>query len=234
VATTAFPRLAAAWDRGDRSEFLRRSGQGLRIVVAASAAGTVLLIAVAEPAGIVLLSRKAISLRAFAPTLVGWSFGLMGWSLVALLARTLYAAGRVRQAAAAQVMGQLSVIAADLVLSALVRPLYRGVMLGLGNSVGVMVAAAALLILARRAGALAIGQATLRATAAAVVAGVAGSVAGWSVGRLARGDGTWTALGLAVLAVLAGGAVFTAVIVGLDRPLVNELRTRLPARRRAA
>ena len=110
VATTAFPRLAAAWDRGDTDEFRRRSGQGLRVVLAAAAGGTVLLVAVAEPAGIVLLSGHAGSLRAFAPTLVAWSIGLIGWSLVALLARTLYAAGRVRTAAAAQVAGQLTVI----------------------------------------------------------------------------------------------------------------------------
>jgi putative peptidoglycan lipid II flippase len=234
VATTAFPRLAAAWDRGDTDEFRRRSGQGMRVVLAAAAGGTVLLVAVAEPAGIVLLSGNGGSLRAFAPTLVAWSIGLIGWSLVALLARTLYAAGRVRTAAAAQVAGQLTVIVADLVLSAFARPLYRGFVLGLGNSVGVTVAAVALLVLARRAGALRLGAATARAAGAAVTAALVGSVAGWSVGRLARGDGTWTALGIALLAAAAGAVVFAAAIAVLDRPLVRELRGRRPARARAA
>ena len=230
VATTAFPRLAAAWERGDRADFLRRSGQGLRLVIAASAAGTVLLVAVAEPAGIVMLSGKAVALPAFAPTLTAWSLGLMGWSLVALLARTLYAAGRVRAAAGAQIAGQVTVIVADVVLSVLVRPLYRGFVLGLGNSVGVIIAALILVALARRAGALRITRATGQAVGAALVAGGLGSVAGWSIGRLARDEATWPALGLAVVAAAAGGAVFAVVLAALDRPLVGELRARLPGR----
>ena len=230
VATTAFPRLSAAWDSGDRADFLRRSGQGLRLVVAASAAGTVLLVAVAEPAGIVMLSGKAVALRAFAPTLTAWSLGLMGWSLVALLARTLYAAGQVRAAAAAQIIGQVTVIAADVVLSILVRPLYRGLVLGIGNSVGVIAAAVILVVLARRAGALRITRSTGQAFGAALLAAALGSVAGWSIGRLARGDSTWTALGLAVGAAAVGWAVFAAVMAVLDRPLVGELRSRLPGR----
>ena len=109
VATTAFPRLAAAWDRGDTDR--------VPTAVRAGHCGWCWPRPPPEPCcSWPWPNRPASCCSAATPVRCArsrrrwsaWSIGLIGWSLVALLARTLYAAGRVRAAAAAQVAGQLA------------------------------------------------------------------------------------------------------------------------------
>ncbi|MCW2525275.1 MAG: virulence factor family protein [Pseudonocardiales bacterium] len=217
VATTAFPRLSSDWAGGLRESYARRVAASGSIIITAAAAGTAVLIAVAEPAGIVLLGPHAPSLRAFAPTAVAFAIGLLGWSLVALLGRALYASGHLVSSARAQVAGQLTVIAVDVVLSFLVGSVHRAVVLGIGNSVGVLMAAALLIIDGHRIGAFSARSWANRSSVAAVIAGVVGAGAGALVGRQAHGDATLAGLGWGVAAATVAAALFVAVVLLMDR-----------------
>src|SRR5262249_35772187 len=144
---------------------------------------------------------------AFAPAIVAFTAGLLGWSLVALLSRALYAANRVGTAALAQVAGWGVVVVADLLFWWLAPASYRAVVLALGSPPGVTVAAALLIGLASRRGVLA-GMGTLIAhIARAAVAAAAGGIAGWTIGRLAHGPGVV----MAIVLGLAAGALGMAV-----------------------
>lgn len=211
VATAGYPRLATAWAAGDRPGYGQALARAVRLVAAAGAIGTAVLIAVGEPAGAVLLSGQRSSAAArsqFAPALVGFAVGLIGWSLVALLARALYAAGAVRMAAVGQVAGQLVVVAADLALAAATPTADRALVLGVGNALGVSVAAVALLAAASGVGL----RPPTGPLARAVLAAALGGTAGWAVGRQAAGLGPvagagWGLLAAVVAAVISGVAV---------------------------
>ena len=216
IATTAFPRLSADWAAGSRPAYAARVAAAGSVVITAAAAGTALLVAVAEPAGIVLLGPRASALSAFAPTAVAFGLGLVGWSLVALLGRALYASGHLIASARAQVVGQLSVIAIDVGLSIVIPSSHRAFVLGLGNSIGVVIAAGLLMVNGHRAGAFAprewFGRSTLVALGSAAIAAVAGAL----VGRQAHGHGTPVSVAWGLVAAVAAAVVFGALVLALD------------------
>ncbi|MEP6852373.1 MAG: lipid II flippase MurJ [bacterium] len=230
VATAAFPRLAAHWTGGRTGEFRSAAGTATGAVLVAATAGTALLVAVAEPAGIVLLGPGAAALAAFAPATVGFAIGLLGWSLVAVLARVSYAAGHVRAAATAQVAGQLTVIAVDVVLSLSLPADRRALALGIGNSVGVSVAALGLVLVTARGGALSFDARLQRTLLAALGASAVAGALGWLVGRRAEGSATVPAAGLGLVAALLAAAVFVAVLSLTDPTSRGQLRRRLRVR----
>ncbi|MHA3705126.1 murein biosynthesis integral membrane protein MurJ [Jatrophihabitans sp. YIM 134969] len=222
VATASYPRLATAWDAGDRPAYAATLGSSTRLVTAAAGVATAVLVAVAEPAGALLLSGANTSDPAraqFAPALVAFAVGLLGWSLVALLARSLYATGQVTAAALGQVAGQVVVVVVDLVLAAALPAGDRAFALGLGNAVGVSVAAVWLLVASTRVGA---GWPT-GALVRAVLGAVAGGVVGWLVGRLATDEGRLAGLGWGLAAGASALAVAGAVAVGTDTTLRQRL-----------
>jgi len=138
VATSAFPRLSSA----DDGEYAEVAGQALRAVLVLTLAGAGLLAATALPVGRLLGGGApgplAEAVRAFAP-------GLVGYGLLALLTRALYARRRGRAAATATVIGWLVVAVADvaLVLGTGLAPVTA---LGIGNALGMTVAAGLLLV----------------------------------------------------------------------------------------
>ena len=222
VATSAFPRLSGLWDAGDRSAFTALTDRTSRVVIAAAALGTAAFVAAAEPIATVLLDPTTTPAHAvFAPAIVAFTAGLLGWSLVALLSRALYAASRVGTAALAQVAGWAVVIAADLLFAWLAPSSYRAVVLALGNTLGVSVAAALLIGLARRRGVLAGVGALLGHASRAAVAAAAGGAVGWSVGRLAHGSGVVAAIGLGLAAGVLGMAIAAGVLALIDRRLLD-------------
>jgi putative peptidoglycan lipid II flippase len=231
VATSAFPRLSGLWDAEERSGFVELTDRTARVVIAAAALGTAAFVAAAEPIAAVLLDPATTPAHAaFAPAIVAFTAGLLGWSLVALLSRALYAARDVATAAVAQVAGWGLVVAADLTLSALAPPSRRAVVLAIGNTLGVSLAAALLVLLARRRAVLA-GVGTLLAhTARAAVAAAVGGAAGWSVGRAAAGRGVPAAIGLGVVAAVIGVAVAVGVLALIDRGLLERPAGRRPER----
>ena len=233
VATSAFPTLAGRWDRGERDGFAMLTMRSTRTVVALAALGTAALIAVAEPTAALLLDRRGTPAHpALAPAIAGFALGLLGWSLVALLSRVLFAARLVGLAARAQVIGWGVVIVADFALAAATPSRDRALMLALGNGIGVSVAATLLLAVAWRQGMLPDMRRVLSDVARACCAGAAGALAGWSVGRLARDEGVLLAATYGVLAALIAAVTVVAVLALVDRDLVRTGRTLL--RRRGA
>jgi putative peptidoglycan lipid II flippase len=225
IATASFPRLAAAWDAERHAEYRDRLATATRIVIAASAAGAAVLVAGAVPARVVLLAEGAHSADQFAPAVYAFALGLVGWSLVAVLARALYAATATAASAAAQVSGQLVVIVADVLLSVALPAHDRAFALALGNSIGVAVATAALVVVAVRRGLLNVGPVG-RHLATGSVAAAAGALAGWTVGSRA-GASVAGAVLLGAAASLVAVLVFAGVLFLTDRDVVRELRARV-------
>ena len=143
VATAAFPTLVAADDAAYAVELAR----ALRAVLLAMAGAAAVLVVVAVPVARLLVQgvpgtdrtgSLGLAVVAFAP-------GLVGYGLVALLSRALYARNQARTAAVAVAAGWLTVAAADLLLVAALPSADRVLLLGLGNSVGVTLSGALLL-----------------------------------------------------------------------------------------
>ena len=181
--------------------------------------------AAAEPAAGLLLDRHSSPAHpAFAPAIAGFAVGLLGWSLVALLSRMLFAARLVGVAARGQVIGWGAAIAADIVLAAIAPSRDRALMLALGNGVGVSVAATLLIAAAWRHGMIPDVQRLVRDIAQACGAGAVGAFGGWLVGRLARGEGVLAALSYGTAAAVLGVVIALAVLAAVDRDLVRAAR----------
>jgi putative peptidoglycan lipid II flippase len=225
VATSVFPRLSAAWSLGDRVQVHALTGRTIKITAALAAGGTAALIAASAPiARLMLNPRGAPAHDQFGPAITGFALGLLGWSLVALLARALYAARRVPVAAAAQVTGWAVAIVADVVLAALTPGRDRAVVLALGNAIGVTVAAALLAGLAFRAGVLGDLRGFGADCARAIVAAAVGGSAGWGVAVATAPVGVVASLLLGAVAGVVGLVVTAGVLAGLDPSLVRVVR----------
>jgi putative peptidoglycan lipid II flippase len=191
--------------------------------------GAALLAAAAVPAARLFAAgtgagQLALTFAVFAP-------GLVGYGLSAQLSRVLLAQGRGRVTAAALVAGWLLVIAVDVVAVSLVSARWVVPVLGMGNTIGMTVAGAGLLLAVRRVR----SGAALRGLARSAGAGCAGAVAGAAVGAAASTvvpvSGFLPNAVLAVLAATCAGLVFALIAWALDRgdlrALVTRLRTRM-------
>jgi putative peptidoglycan lipid II flippase len=229
VATSAFPRLTAAWARGDADAYRRTLRSATRTVLVVSAAGAAALAGAAEPVAAVVTAlgggegnrdQVAAALVLFAP-------GLLGYALLALLTRALAAAGAAWPAALATLAGWTVVVVADLVAVALVPVADRVPALAAGNTVGMTAAGLALLALVPRTA----GPGTLAGVARVAVASIVAATLAAGAGRAVTalpGRGTLAAVGEGLLAGLVVLVVFGAVAVVLEPA---ELR---PAARRVA
>ena len=208
VATSVFPILAAA----DESDYRFELNRALRAVLLAMAGAAAVLAVVAGPVARLLVDGAPGADRTgtLAGAVIAFAPGLVGYGLVALLSRALYARGDGWTPALATVAGWLTVAGADLVLVAAWPDADRVVLLGVGNSVGASVAGALLLLGVRRH---LVGPGAGRSALAGVVgAGVVLLLA--LVPRPAAGIGA--DLLLTVGLGLAAAAVFLAVARVLD------------------
>jgi putative peptidoglycan lipid II flippase len=123
------------------------------------------------------------------------------------------------------VSGQVVVIVADVLLSVALPAHDRAFALALGNSIGVVVAMAALVGVAVRRGLLDV-RPVGRHLATASVAAVAGALAGWLVGSQA-GASVAGAVLLAAAASVVAVLVFAGVLFVTDRNVVREVRARV-------
>jgi putative peptidoglycan lipid II flippase len=222
LATSAYPGLAERAATGDDDGFRRALAPVVVTVVVACLAAAGLLAAVSgpmarvfflhEPAATVLATRNAI--LAFAP-------GLVGYGLVAVLTRALYARGSWKAPTACVAGGWGLAVAVDVVLAAALPGADRGIALAAGHTVGVTVAGFGLLAVVvrelgtgavaglARSGGVALGGALLGAAAGAALVPVLGgrSVAALSaVPAVAVG----VAAGATVLVVVAAAIMGTA------------------------
>lgn len=203
VATSAFPRLSASAAAGENAAYADVTQRSLRVVLLLTAGATAVLVAVAVPVSTVLLQGApggGAGASELARTVVAFSPGLVGYGLIALLSRALYARGEGAAAATGTVLGWLAVVVADLLLVTALPEVDRVVLLGAGSSIGLTVGAAWLLLsLVRRAG-------------GSVVAG-AGRTGLVAVGGAACAAAAALALG-AVLPLDARASVPQALVVG--------------------
>ena len=215
LATSAFPVLSAQAEAGDLDGYLAQARTSLRGVLVVTIGAAAVLAVVAAPAARVLAlgTRGLDRVAALSDATVAFAPGLVGYGLLALLARALYARGDGRTPAVATVTGWGVVAVADLGLVRLDLP--RVVALGLGNTIGLTVAGALLLAGLVRA----VGPALLAGMVrTAVVCGVL-AVALGVIGRLfdvtgGRSAGV-SAVGGAAVALVAG-ATYLAGVRALD------------------
>jgi putative peptidoglycan lipid II flippase len=230
IATSAFPRLSARVDSGDRAGYAGAAALGLRMVTVATAAAAAGLAATSVPAARVLVLRVPGNgdTAALAWTLAAFAPGLLGYGLVAYLGRALYALERWRFAATAICAGWIVVIAADLALVPSFAARWRVVALAIGNSIGMTVAGIALLVGVARATQRRALQGMRRTTAGSLVGAAVGLAIGlavvWALGPHSAGVSVLVALVAGVLAVAASVLVTMAVEPASER---SRLRAQL-------
>ena len=231
LATSAYPGLAERADAGDEQGFARALAPVAVLVVAASAVAAAVLVAVAGPMARVFLSGgSAAAVEALRDTTMAFAPGLVGYGLVALLTRALYARGLWKAPTVCVVSGWLLAVVADIVLSGVLPPEDRGLALGAGHTLGVTVAGCALLVVVGRAAGGSALRGVPHAGGGALLAAVLGAAAGWSVSRAlgadpVPNDGVLAAIGTGALAVGAVLAVAVTVMMGTARePLGAALR----------
>jgi putative peptidoglycan lipid II flippase len=217
VAVSAFPVLSARAGAGaDRAEFDTATAGSTRAVLLVSWLGAALLAGAAAPAARLFTPRAdqatelALSLAAFAP-------GLVGYGLVACLSRVLLADGRHRPAAAAMAGGWLIVIIVDIVTVTLVAPRWVVPVLGLGNTVGMIVSGAALIAAVRRARGGPALQGAVRAATAGLASALAGAAAGASLSAVVPARGFFLNATVALLSCCCGVIAFGVTAYALDR-----------------
>jgi putative peptidoglycan lipid II flippase len=257
VATSAFPLLAdhastantpstvgtvgavppaGVADQGAAGErFDSLAATSTRAAMVVSCLGAAVLAGAAAPAARIFVApasarELALAFAAFAP-------GLIGYGLIANLSRVLLAWGRSRAAALTVVLGWLSVMAADLAIVPFVPQHWVVPALGLGNTIGLTVAGAALLAAVVRVRGRACVEGLPRAFAAGLAGGVAGAAAGAGVAVAAAGvfgiSGALTAAALTVAAGATAAAVFLAVVYFADSGDLRAVTARVLRRRPA-
>ena len=214
IATAAFPRLSQhAHD--DADAYSRTLSGTTRAVLVASAVGAAMLIAASRPIArfFELISQADVPADRMALALVAFAPGLIGFGLVALLGRALYARGRGRSAATAIVTGWLLAASLALLLAHVAVGDRVIAALGLAHAVG-MLAAGALLLQAVRAdsGAIALSG-VARAGVSALSGAAVGAAAGWLAATAIPDGGFVRTVATGVLAALiavacVGGALW--------------------------
>lgn len=223
VATSAFTALAVAHAEHDRDGFAALASGSARAVVVVTAGVGTALAAAAGPVAAVFAQQDPQTLER---ALLAYAPGVVGFGLVALLSRTLYASHHGRPAALAQVAGWLVVMVCAVALVWALPAGWAIAGLGAASTLGLSLAAALLCAAVARVH----GRDALAGVARAVVAAALGGVAGWASGRAVAGvlpdAGVWEAAGAAAAAGAAGLAVFTAVAASVDRAAVRAVADR--------
>ncbi len=239
LATSAFPRLAEQATAGDRAGYALTASLSTRAVVVAGWFGAALLAGVALPVAAFFTandaSRHAVTdnaLPAMGTALTVLAPGLLGFGLIAHIARALYALEHGRAAATATATGWLAVIVGSILVTR-----GTGVVVGLawGNTIGMTVAGALLLAALRRsAGVEALAglpRVLLAGAAAALVAALAGRgmsvlmLDAWTAGRV-------ESLTAGLVAAIVSAVVFVVLLAVFDRKDLATVRQRVPLRGR--
>ena len=242
LATSAYPGLAERAEVGDEAGYRRSLAPAAVLTLAASAVAAGVLVAVSGPmARVFLVSAPAATVAALRDTIIAFAPGLVGYALVALLTRALYARGLWKAPTVCVVGGWLLAVVADVVLARLLPPEDRGLALGAGHSIGVTVAGVGLLVVVARVAGPGVLRGVLRSGAAAVTGSALGAVAGLLVARALGADpvpltGVLVAVAVGLVAAAVVLVIAAAVMMGTARAslagAVQALRT--PDDQRAA
>ena len=216
ITTAVFPRLAAAYQEGERFDYY--TSTSTRVVMLAGGAGAALLIGTAVPVARIFAyddgAVRESTATALIDGLVFFAPAAIGFAVLMHVGRVLYARHSGREVAVVTSAAWVLVAVAGVVLTAewAVVPALAAAM-----SVGMVVGAVVLLgVLRRQAGSGALAGLT-RATLAALIGAALAGAAGWAVSLPAGNAGLGRSLGFAVLSGLAVVIVYGAVAVVLDR-----------------
>ena len=227
IATSAFPRVAAAVD--DRStgseqststDLRRLVDTGLRTSLLAAGAGAALLVGTSTPVAAMFTRVAPAGPRAaLAAALVAIAPGLLGYGVLTLCTRIFAAQRRSSMIAVTNAAGWLSAVVVAVVLAARAQPDRVVVGLAGGLSAGLLVGGVVALV-AAAAGPRSIGLAVaglVRALVVGVVgAGAGGMVGWWASARVSSGlPGATTGLVGPTLAAIVIAVVVIAVYGGI-------------------
>jgi putative peptidoglycan lipid II flippase len=231
IATSAFPALAAAYDAGDDPAFASIAAGSLRAVLLAMALAAALLVACAAPLA-ALVAGAQPSVRAAAPAAIpravaAFAPGLVGYGVLALLTRALYARHRARAVAVASAAGFACAATLSVVF---VHAVSRGALglssrvdrvaaIGLANSAGMAVAAMLLVAAQRRTASAAAVRGALRTVLVATAAAALAALAGAALAHALRNAPALAALAAASATAVA---VFASVVLACRLPAATE------------
>jgi putative peptidoglycan lipid II flippase len=238
LATSAYPGLAEHAEAGDAEAYRRSLAPVAVLVIVAVTVAAAVLVAIAGPMARIFFSTDpAAKVQALRDTIVAFAPGLVGYGLLALLTRALYARGLWRAPTVCVVGGWLVAVVADVVLSAALPAADRGLALGAGHSAGVTVAGLGLLVVVARVAGRPALAGVLRTFAPAVLAAVLGAAGGLAVARLLGADpvpsgGVLAAAGTGVVVAAVVAVIAAVVMMGTARgPLTAAVRgLRAPVR----
>jgi putative peptidoglycan lipid II flippase len=233
LATSAFPSLTAAWQRGDRDRYVTTTARSLRVLFVVVAAVAAMMGAAAGPvARIVVLGAPGdVAPTVLARGLVALAPGLIGYSLVALLTRAMYAQGDARTPATAVAGGWVVAIGFDVVLALALPADWTVAAIGIGTTIGVTISGGWMLVALRRSAGAASVAGLPRAASAAAAGGLAGAACGALIALATSPSAVLAALAL-ILVVAAVALVVNAVVVGfIDRSTLRLVLDRSRLRR---
>jgi putative peptidoglycan lipid II flippase len=225
LATSAFPGLTASWQRGDREAYRATTARTARVMLIVVAATAAVMGAAAGPVArvVVLGAPGGVPPTVLARGLATFAPGLIGYALVALLSRALYAQGNARTPATAVVAGWLVAIGADIALVAAMPDSWTVAAFGIGTSIGVSLSGAWLLVALRRSAGPGSLAGLPHAATAAFAGGLAGAGCGALLARAAPVTGLVGDLGVVVAVAALALVVHAAVVALLDRPTLRLL-----------
>ncbi len=225
VATSAFPEMSVRAAAGEDDAFGAVTSRALTAVLVACFGAAVVLAAVSLPVARLLIAgapgpQGVIALAhgtaVFAP-------GLVGYGILALVSRALYARGDGRTPALATVTGWLVVVVADVVVVVSEPGMDRVVALAIGNTIGMSVMGALLLLGLARA-----SRGAVSGLSRSVLSGLAGSAAAGTVALLLPSFAS--SLPASALACVVVGGVTAGVYLAVVRLVHPEaLRTLIRA-----
>ena len=234
IATSTFPRLASLFERGDRVGSATTAAQSIRAVIVASAVGAAGLAAAAEPLASIIVKGVPgrSSVAELAALLTALAIGVLGYGVHGHTVRVLAARHRAPTAAAGTAIGwAVGIAVAGLLAARASGPSEVAASIGAGFSLGLVIAAGAMLfVLLRDAGREALQGVALVGSVACVAALLVGLV-----GHTVLTDqGTESSLAMALLQVAVVGVVSVVVVVGAAAlvdpgPMRTLLRMRTPA-----
>ncbi|MFC4565334.1 murein biosynthesis integral membrane protein MurJ [Nocardiopsis mangrovi] len=218
IATSAFTTLSVRHGEQDHRGFGAVLAVSARAVVVITAGLATALAAAAGPVAEVFAGGDPLPL---ARALLAYAPGIVGFGLVALLSRALYASHHGRRAALAQVAGWAAVMAASVVLVGALPAEWAVAALGGAATVGLSLGAALL----AAAVVAAHGRAAFAGMGRALLATLAGTAAGYGAGRWVAAaldvHGAWPNAGAALAAGGTAVAAFGAAALLIDARAVR-------------
>jgi putative peptidoglycan lipid II flippase len=226
VATAAFPTLVARWQQGDIDAYAATAARATRTVMLGCAAAAALLAGCAQPLArvVVLGAPGGVPPQELARAFIAFAPGLVGFGLVAELSRVHYARGDARTPATATAAGWALTLVVDIALVALAPRSWTAAALGAGTSVGMTVAALAMLARLRSEVPRSL-RGVLR-TATAAFAALPAALSAYAVATVLPDGGVASSVAVSLVSAAAGVTVLAVLVWWCDRPTVELLLRR--------